>query len=371
MAAESYCRLSGSLAALNVTTGPGGINALNGVYGAFTDSIAMIVISGQVKRETIAANYSKQLRQLGDQEVNILAMVKPITKYATSVSDPLAVRSTLLKAIFYARNGRPGPVWIDIPIDVQGSLVEENELERYLEPDFTAAQRDPDVAPNTLGDFKALCGDSLATVATEIVARLQKAKRPVVFAGAGIRIAGCYSQFLALIEDMQVPVVCGFNAHDLLPNDHALYAGRPGTIGDRPGNFSVQNADFLLILGCRLNIRQISYNWQSFAPKAWKVHVDIDPSELEKHTLKTDMKVHADLRHFLPAMSKQLQSRGAAPQVHAEYLAWCRERVSRYPVVQQHQRVVQLSDNAKRLLAQVDHMSTTSTSAPLRIQRFK
>lgn len=333
MAAESYCRLSGRLAAVNVTTGPGGINALNGVYGAYTDSIGMVVVSGQVKRETLARNFAVPLRQLGDQEVDIVPMVRPITKYATVLQDPRQVKAVVRRAVHVARTGRPGPTWIDVPIDVQAALVDEARLPDFDPADVWALKSDPDLSPNTRGDFDLQRAAALDAPVREIVERLKRAKRPVVFAGAGVRISGCHGAFLELVDRLGVPVVTGWNAHDALPTGHPCNAGRPGTVGDRAGNFSVQNADLLLVLGSRLNIRQVSYNWKSFAARAWKAQVDVDPAELDKPTLSVDLKVHADLREFLPAMSRALEG-WRSPAPHAAYLAWCRERVAKYPVVQ-------------------------------------
>ena len=315
MAAESYFRLTGRLAAVNVTTGPGGLNALNGVFGAWTDSLGMVVVSGQVKRETTIASTGLPLRQLGDQEVDILPVVKPITKYAVSVTDPAMIRYHLEKALFQARDGRPGPVWIDVPIDVQAAPVDRVSLEGF----------DPD-REGLLRPIR----DLTAPVRT-ILDRLAASRRPVVLPGSGVRISGAYEEFLATVGRLGVPVATAFNAHDLLPNDHPLYAGRPGTVGDRPGNFAVQNSDFLLVLGCRLNIRQIGYSWTSFAREAWKAMVDVDPAELAKPTLRIDLPVEADLGEFLRAL---LSAGPAGPTpAHREWLAWCRDRVVRYPVV--------------------------------------
>ncbi|MFI5181359.1 MAG: thiamine pyrophosphate-binding protein [Thermoanaerobaculia bacterium] len=315
MAAESHFRLTGRLAAVNVTSGPGGLNALNGVFGAFTDSLGMIVVSGQVKRETTIASTGLPLRQLGDQEVDIVPVVSSITKYAVSVTDPASIRYHLEKAFFLALDGRPGPVWIDVPIDVQATLVDPSSLVRF-DPDREGLRRPV---------------RDLSTPVKSALERLAAARRPVILPGSGVRIAGAYADFLAVIERLGVPVATAFNAHDLLPNDHPLYVGRPGTVGDRPGNFAVQNSDFLLVLGCRLNIRQIGYSWTSFARDAWKVMVDIDPAELSKPTLRIDLPIEADLGEFLRAL---LAARPAGPTpAHREWLAWCRKRVARYPVV--------------------------------------
>jgi acetolactate synthase-1/2/3 large subunit len=332
MAAEAYFRCSGRLAVLNVTTGPGGINALNGVYGAYVDSMAMLVISGQVKRETYVGTYGLPLRQLGDQEVDIIAVSRSLVKYGSVLTDPLKVRAVMDKAIFLALSGRPGPVWIDVPIDVQSALVTPDSLEPW-DGNIEKLTSDPGVTDNTQAELEAsLHPDELDRVVDEIIDRLLSAERPVIFLGNGVRLAGISGDVIDLFEDYGVAVVTGWNAHDLLPNGHPCYAGRPGTVGDRAGNFSVQNADFLLVLGCRLNIRQVSYNFKSFASRAWKAMVDVDPVELRKPTLILDLAVCSDLRRFWPIFSAGLRKHKPR-QAHLNYLSWCAERVKRYPVV--------------------------------------
>ena len=325
MAADGYARLGGSPAILNVTTGPGGINALNGVFGAYTDSLPMLVVSGQVRRETIAGNFPMGLRQLGDQEVDIVRMVGGITKYAVTIQDPARIRYEIEKAYHLATTGRPGPTWIDVPIDIQGAYIEPENLVGF----------DPDIEPYAAAlntERSPLLGDALRNAAREVVAQLGKAKRPCIMPGTGVRIAGCADLFLDVANHLGVPLATAFNAHDLVANDHPLYVGRPGTVGDRPGNFAVQNADFLLVLGCRLNIRQISYNWGSFARTAFKVMVDADRAELTKPTLSIDFPIHADLRQFLSVLKEELAGY-SRPAAHGDYLTWCRDRMLRYPVV--------------------------------------
>lgn len=331
IAAESYYRLTNRLAVLNVTTGPGGINALNGVFGAYVDSIGMLVISGQVKRETYLRNYPIALRQLGDQEVDIVSMSRSAVKYATVLQDPHKVREVMDKAIYLATHGRPGPVWVDVPVDVQAALIDPNRLSTYSE-DSTGLLKDPDVSPNTLLELVNLVDASLDMHVSEIVKRLLQAQRPVVFAGMGVRISRMHEEFMQLLDILKVPVVTGWNAHDVLTNDSPYYAGRPGTVGDRAGNFTVQNADFLLVLGSRLNIRQVSYNWKSFASNAWKAMVDIDQAELNKPTLNIDLKICTNLQKFIPALRTALKNY-ESPKAHLEYLQWCKERVRRYPTV--------------------------------------
>lgn len=316
MAADSYFRMSGQLAAVNVTTGPGGTNTITGVYGAYTDSCGMVVISGQVKWETLVRSTNLPLRQLGDQEVDIIKMVEGITKYAELVTDPLSIRYHLEKAIYLARTGRPGPVWLDIPIAVQATPVDESELKGF------------DPAKETHG-FAMNPAETQAQV-EEALRRLQAAKRPVVMVGGGIRVSRTQEQLVALIEKLQIPIVTCWNAHDAIWDDNPLYAGRPGSVGNRPGNFVVQNSDCLLVLGSRLNIRQISYNWESFARAAYKIMVDVDAAELKKPTLKIDLPIHADLRDFFKiALAKDYKHQ----EQHQEWIAWCKERVRRYPAV--------------------------------------
>ena len=324
MAAEGYARIKGKPAVVSVTTGPGAINALNGVFGAFTDSIPMIVISGQVKRETFRAAYGARcegLRQLGDQEVDIVSMVKGITKYAEAVLEPESIRYHLERAWHLATAGRPGPVWLDIPVDVQSARIDENTLRGY------------DRREDDLG----IDGVCVRKQCEEVLARIAGAKRPVVMAGSGVRVAGAEAQFREFICRLGIPVVTAFTAHDLVPTDHRLYCGRPATVGDRPGNFAVQNADVLLVLGSRLNIRQVSYNWQSFARHAYKIQVDVDEAELRKPTVAPDMPVHADVRDFL-AICRELTEGYRTPAAHEEWLGWCKQRVERYPVVQAKHR---------------------------------
>ncbi len=315
MAAESYFRLSGRMAAVNVTTGPGGINTLTGIHGAHVDSMAMFVVSGQSKRETLVSSTDLPLRQLGDQEVDIVAMVRGITKYAALVSDPQEIRYHLERAFHLATAGRPGPVWLDVPVDVQATRIDPATLRAYdpAEDAITFETKDPDVA------------------AREILARLARAERPVIYAGTGVRLAGQVENLRRLAETIGVPVVCAWNTNDLMPDEHPMCAGRPGSVGDRAGNFAVQNSDALLVLGCRLNIRLISYNWENFARGAWKAWVDVDAAELKKPTVRPDFPVHADLRDFLPRLVSH--SAGANPAQHGKWQQWCAERRRRYPVV--------------------------------------
>lgn len=317
IAAEGYARLTGKVAAVCVTSGPGGTNAITGVLGGWQDSIPMFIISGQVKRETTTWSTDVPLRQLGDQEFQITDCVKGMTKYSVMVTEPSEIRYHLEKAWYLCMNGRKGPVWIDIPLDVQASLVETDELKAYQ-------PTEAEIHENPLYD---------EALSLSILQKLQSARRPVVFVGSGVRSAGAEAEFIHLINELQIPVVTAWNAHDLLWDEHPLYCGRPGTVGTRGGNFVVQNSDLLLVLGCRLNIRQISYNYKMFAPEAYKIIIDIDEAELMKPTVHADMPIHANVKDVLISLNKNL-SEGNWNNCHKEWLSWCRDINTKYPAVQ-------------------------------------
>jgi acetolactate synthase I/II/III large subunit len=318
MAAEGYARIRNEVGVVNVTSGPGGINALNGVFGAWTDSIPMLVVSGQMKRETLLQTHGLigKLRQLGDQEVDIVSMVRGITKYAQIILEPESIRYHLERALFLSTNGRPGPCWIDVPVDVQSAMVNPDEMRGY----------DP------AEDEIAWDREKLRQQAREVAQRLTSAKRPVILGGTGIRLAGATDLLRELAERLQAPITTAWT-HDLVPSDHPLYCGRQGTIGTRAGNFVVQNSDALLIIGARMPIRQISYNWQSFARSAYKMHVDVDAAELEKPTFRADLPIHADARMFLQLLLEEIPAQHQPDESQQEWLRWSRERVARFPNV--------------------------------------
>ena len=317
IAAEGYARVAERVGVINVTTGPGAINALNGVFGAWTDSIPMLVISGQVKRETCMASYDlPSLRQLGDQEVDIVRMVRGITKYAVLVTDPQSIRYHLERALHLTEIGRPGPCWLDVPVDVQSSMIDPGALAGY-----SPAEDDPRWDS---GLIEAQC--------VEVLDRLRKAERPVILAGTGVRLAHAIPAFQALTRKLGIPVTTAWT-HDIIASDDPVYCGRQGSIGDRAGNFTVQNSDCLLILGARLPVRQISYNWQAFARHAYKIQVDVDAAELAKPTVKPDLAIHCDAKVFLEALGREASKSDEDLGRHGEWLSWCKERVRKYPVV--------------------------------------
>lgn len=330
MAAEGYARVAGSIGVVNVTAGPGAINALNGVFGAFTDSIPMLIVSGQAKRETCMATYDVPgLRQLGDQEVDIVSMVRGITKHAKLILDPQTIRFELEKALHLATSGRPGPCWLDIPVDVQSAMINPDGLEGY------SPESDP--LPYALGNLAPAC--------QRLVDRVQKAERPVLLIGTGVRIAGALDALEEAATKLGIPIATAWTP-DLLAHDNPFYCGRQGTIGTRAGNFTVQNSDLLLIVGARMPIRQISYNWKTFARHAYKFHVDADPAELNKPTAIADETLCCDAKLFLEELGRQITAAGHNPKQHAQWLAWCRERVKRYPAVLDRQRTAADGINA-------------------------
>jgi acetolactate synthase-1/2/3 large subunit len=322
MAAEGYARITGTPGVVSVTTGPGGINALNGVFGAWTDSIPMLVISGQVKRNTcMATTGTRGLRQLGDQEVDIIRMVQGITKYAVLVDDPNSIRYHLERAWHLARSGRPGPVWLDIPIDVQAAVIDpESELmSGYDETKDCSVE------------------DDLTAKVAEVISHIRRSQRPVIMVGNGVRLAGATEELRRVAESLRIPLVTAWGAHDCFPTAHPLNCGRPGTLGDRAGNFTVQNADLLLTIGCRLNIRQVSYEWKYFSRHSFKIQVDIDSAELQKPTVRPDLPIVADAKNFLAELARQLASVSCTVSRHNEWLEWCQERARRYDLRDNHQ----------------------------------
>ncbi len=316
IAAEGYYRASGKMAVVNVTSGPGGLNCLTGVMGQWTDSIPVLYLSGQVKYETTIYSCKEiGLRQLGDQEVDIISIVSPLTKYATVLDNPVEVKKVLDKAIFIANSGRKGPVWIDIPLNVQGAFVDEETLIEY-DPAEDRAEPNP---------------HELINQVKKVLELMVMSKRPVIIAGHGIRLSGATALFKGILKTLNIPVVTTFNGMDLIGSDHPNYAGRIGTLGNRSGNFTLQNADLILCLGSRNNIRQVSYNWQNFGHKAKKIIVDVDPAELVKPTVKPDVPILADLMDFCNCLSDAME-KVVLPDF-SDWMKWSKERLMRYPTV--------------------------------------
>ena len=322
IAAEAYARLDNRIAAVCVTTGPGGTNALTGVVGGWLDSIPMFIISGQVRYDTTARFALKEagacVRAMGDQEYDIVKSVENMTKYAVMIEEPKMIRYALEKAWHLATTGRPGPVWIDIPVNYQGCYIETDELEGY-----DPAEDDAKLPPKVSDD-----------IINTVLEKIKNAKRPVFHAGYGIRLSGAYAAFRSVLEKLNIPIVTYWNAVDLIEDEHPLYTGRAGNMGDRPGNWAIQNADLILAVGTRISIRQVGYNWKTWARAAEIIMVDIDEGELKKPTLHVEMPIWADANDFLSKLDKATD---AVVFNGTEWIEICQKWKHDYPVVQPRQ----------------------------------
>lgn len=283
IAAEAYARVNNKIGLLMVTTGPGGTNALTGVAGAYLESTPMFVVSGQVKRLDMINGQG--IRQQGMQELDIISVVKSITKYAALVDDPLLIKYHIDRALYEAMNGRKGPVWLDIPLDVQATMIDENSLIGYT-------------------PFELPKNTNLEKHVLRVIDYLNESERPVLLAGNGIRLANAIDEFKELIDVLNIPVLTTWNGIDLIENNNPLFFGRPGGLGHRYANFIQQNSDFFLSIGARLNLLQTGYNFDGFAREATKVMVDIDESELHKTNVRPDLPICADAKEFIRLLLK-------------------------------------------------------------------
>lgn len=315
IAAESYARIHNKIAALVVTTGPGGTNAITGVVGGYLDSIPMLVLSGQVRYDTTARWTGLNIRALGDQEFDICKSVESMTKYCEMVIDPQKIRYALEKALYISQHGRPGPCWLDIPLNVQGAFIDENELEGY-----DSSEYDKTLAP-------PVKDEDINTIITKI----KEAKRPVLYAGNGIRISGGYEYFKSVVKKLNIPVVTCWDSIDLIEDDHPLYVGRAGIMGDRPGNFAVQNSDLVIAIGNRLSIRQVGYNYKTWAREAYVIVNDIDSEELKKPTVHIDKPIWADAKELLYILNQKLTDNELFE--NGEWHEKCHLWKNKYPVV--------------------------------------
>ena len=313
MAAEGYARMSGMPGVVSVTTGPGGTNALTGVMGAWLDSVPMIVISGQIKRATMITSCPHlKLRQLGDQEYNIVDAARPMTKMAKTVMKIEDVPDTMAEAWELCQSGRPGPVWIDVPLDIQAAEMPESLIATDGKPSFA----------------EPLCVPTQQQVA-EVASLLKNSQRPAIIVGSGVRNARAEKLFLEVSESLNIPVLTSISGIDLIPSDHPLFFGRPGILGERPANFIMQNSDLFLVIGTRMGIRICGYAYETVARNAVKVMVDVDDAELNKPTFKPDIKIHSDAGAFLEALHAALPS--LPPR--EEWLSYCRKVRDRFPVI--------------------------------------
>lgn len=308
IAAEAYCRINENIGVAMVTTGPGATNAVTAVAGAWIESVPLLVISGQVKRADLLRG--APLRQKGVQEVDIVSVVEPITKYAVTIQQPEDIRRELERAVFVARDGRAGPVWIDVPLDVQGAPIDPDSLVGWDEPAAPVAA----LEASTLEQIRSL---------------LEDAQRPLILAGHGVRLSGAAAAFRDLIESMGVPLVTTWNAMDLLPHEHPLYVGRPGVVALRAPNFAVQNADLLITLGCRLDNIITAYAPRDFARNARKIVVDVDANEIAKLDMHIDVAVTRDAASFVETLAASLKG---ASFSRPQWLERCRDWKARYGV---------------------------------------
>lgn len=387
IAAEAYARIHNKIGVLCVTTGPGGTNAITGVVGGWLDSIPMLILSGQVRYDTTARWSGLGVRAIGDQEFEITKAIDCMTKYSEMVIDPLRIRYCLEKALYLAVSGRPGPAWLDIPLNVQGAYVDTEQLAGFDAEDYEAGgtgwavhavgmdhtsgdqvvagaaegclkaavlagkRDDSPVAvvepPHAISEDYAGKGEkrqilppkAADDVVKTIIEKIRKAKRPVFNAGNGIRIAGAHEIFKEVVELLGIPVVTGWNSIDCIYDEHPLYVGRAGGMGDRPGNFAIQNSDLVFSVGSRLSIRQVGYNYTTWAREAYVIVNDVDPEELKKPTIHVDMPVHADAKDLLEAMARVLRNEktpvfdGGAGLPDMTWIETCQLWKKKYPVI--------------------------------------
>lgn len=316
IAAEAYARIHNEIAALCVTTGPGGTNAITGVLGGWLDSIPMLILSGQVRYDTTARWSGVGIRAMGDQEFDICKSIDCMTKYSEMVIDPMRIRYCLEKALYLAKSGRPGPCWLDIPLNVQGAFVETEDLDGFDPEDY----ENGGTGWGTMGNIHAIPEDEAGKgekrqllpgkvsreTADLILSKIRAAKRPVINAGNGIRIAGAHDVFMRVAEKLGIPVITGWDSEDCIWDEHPLYTGRAGNMGDRAGNFAIQNSDLVLSVGSRLSIRQVGYNYKTWARAAFVIVNDIDSEELKKPSVHADLAVHADAKDLLEQLDRAL-----------------------------------------------------------------
>ena len=353
IAAESYARINGRIAAVCVTTGPGGTNAITGVLGGWLDSIPMLILSGQVRYDTTARWSGVGIRAMGDQEFDITKAVGCMTKYSEMMLDPMRIKYCLEKAVYLAYSGRPGPAWLDIPLNIQGAFVETDDLigfnpQNYEQGGDGWIEQSQAKIKEDLSGFgekrQVLPQKPDKEMVRTILEKIKNAARPVINAGNGIRIGQTHERFMRVAEKLGVPVVTGWNSIDCMYDAHPLYTGRGGGMGDRPGNFAIQNSDLVLSLASRLSIRQVGYNYATWAREAFVIVNDIDSEELKKPSVHSDMQVHADVKDLLTVMEELLDTEYSATEKNPLFgggtgidsMTWnetCRMWKEKYPVV--------------------------------------
>ncbi len=357
IAADAYSQYTNNIGVALVTTGPGGTNAITGVAASWIDSVPVLIISGQVKREDLLIG--KGVRQMGPQEVDIVSLVKPITKYAVTVMEPNQIKFHLDKAVYLAKDGRPGPVWIDIPLDVQGAIIDENKLKIFNKSKRVVR--------------KGAWNDKISN----LIRLINKSKRPIILAGNGVRAGNGISVFREIVSKINIPVLTTWRAMDILPEDDVLYIGRPGLIGQRGANFAQQNADLIICIGARLDAGQVAFSYSNFAREAKKVIVDIDRNEINKIAAEIDIKFDTDAGVFLDALSRR------ANEIHLNVSDWlrkCRAWKAKYPVVlpeykqeSKHVNMYVLVDSLSKLLTDDDIIvpDSAGSCSEITLQAFK
>ena len=314
IAAETYARVTNNLGVAMVTSGPGGTNSITGLAGAWFESTPVLFISGQAKRSDLKRNSG--VRQLGVQELDIVQVVNSLSKYAVTVTEPSEIRYHLEKAVAIARRGRPGPVWIDIPLDVQASLIDPEALASFCISEL------PSVGEPA---------SEVRAKARQTIDLLNQSVRPVLLIGNGIHCAHAESELLALIDHLGIPVLRTWIGADLLSDDHPLCMGKPGTVAPRGANFALQNSDLLISIGARLDFSVTGYDRTQFARGARKIVVDIDPAEIHKLSLDLEVFVEADAGEFIRALLDQMES--FQQRDRSAWMDRCQGWKQRYPVV--------------------------------------
>ena len=314
IAAEGYFRATNELPMVCCTTGPGGTNTLTGVLGAWLDSIPMLIISGQIRYATTARAAGIPVRAMGDQEYDITPMVSHMTKYAEMIIEPQKVKYHIQKALYLATHGRPGPVWLDIPLDIQGGYIDPSEFVEF-DPSETADELPPAVTKEMIA---------------EVLEKIKNAKRPVLNVGSAIHSTDSVALMRRVAEKLNIPVAVAWDASDLMPYDNELFVGIPGLLGDRAGNWAVQNADLVLSVGCRLSCRQVGYNVKSWAREAYVIMVDIDKYELIKPSIHVELPIHADAKEFLQVLDEAIETKLTG---HEDWTRICQGWKKNYPVV--------------------------------------
>lgn len=336
IAAEGYFRATNKLPLVCCTTGPGGTNTLTGVLGAWLDSIPMLIISGQIRYATTARAAGIPVRAMGDQEYDITPMVSHMTKYAEMISDPKTVKYHIEKALYLAMHGRPGPVWLDIPLDIQGGYIDTEEF-----ISFDSGELQGELPPKVTKEQ-----------IVSVLEKIRSAKRPVLNLGNGIHIANCVNLVRQVIDKLNIPVALAFDASDLVPTNHSLYIGQPGLLGDRAGNWAIQNADLILSVGCRLSCRQVGYNVKNWAREAFVIMVDIDKYELQKPSIHVEMPIQADAKDFLEKINEALTE---DLEPHQDWINICQQWKKDYPVVMEHHYQSKELINAYCFLNEISH----------------